>query len=79
VQARRRPATTGKEELVGQMGVVRQALDPNGFVFVHGELWQAHTGGETLEPGTPVHVDAIEDGLVLDVSRVEPAPAPATA
>jgi membrane-bound serine protease (ClpP class) len=79
VQARRRPATTGKEELVGQVGVVRQALDPDGFVFVHGELWQAHTGGETLEPGTPVRVDAIEDGLVLDVSRAENAPAPVTA
>ena len=79
VRARRRPATTGKEELVGQVGVVRQALDPDGFVFVHGELWQAHTDGETLEPGTPVRVDAIEEGLVLDVSRAEAAPAPATA
>ena len=79
VQARRRPATTGKEELVGQVGVVRQALDPDGFVFVHGELWQAHTGGETLESGTPVRVDAIEGGLVLGVSRAEPAPAPAAA
>jgi membrane-bound serine protease (ClpP class) len=79
VHARRRPAATGKEELVGQVGVVRQALDPNGFVFVHGELWQAHTDGEALEPGTPVRVDAIEEGLVLDVSRAETAPAPATA
>jgi membrane-bound serine protease (ClpP class) len=79
VQARRRPATTGKEELVGQVGIVRQALDPDGFVFVHGELWQAHTQGGKLEPGTPVRVDAVEDGLVLDVSRAEAAPAPATA
>jgi membrane-bound serine protease (ClpP class) len=78
-QARRRPVATGKDELVGQIGVVRQALDPNGLVFVHGELWQAHTNGEVLEPGTSVRIDAIEEGLVLDVSRAEPAPAPVTA
>jgi membrane-bound serine protease (ClpP class) len=78
-QARRRPVATGKDELVGQIGVVRQALNPNGLVFVHGELWQAHTDGEVLKPGTSVRVDAIEEGLVLDVSRAEPAPAPVTA
>jgi membrane-bound serine protease (ClpP class) len=78
-QARRRPVATGKDELVGQIGVVRQALDPNGLVFVHGELWQAHTDGEVLKPGTSVRVDAIEEGLVLDVSRAEPTPAPVTA
>ena len=27
----------------GQVGVVRQTLDPEGFVFVHGELWRART------------------------------------
>jgi membrane-bound serine protease (ClpP class) len=79
VRARRRPATTGKEELVGQVGVVRRALDPDGLVFVHGELWQARADGETIEPGTTVRVDGIEDGLLLDVSRAEPAPAPVTA
>jgi membrane-bound serine protease (ClpP class) len=79
LRARRRPATTGKEELVGQVGVVRRALDPDGLVFVHGELWQAHADDERIEPGTTIRVDAIEDGLVLDVSRAEAAPAPVTA
>jgi membrane-bound serine protease (ClpP class) len=79
VQARRRPAVTGQEELVGQLGVVRQTLDPTGSVFVHGELWQAHTDGEPLEVGTPVQVRRIGEGLVLEVSRVEPAPATVTA
>jgi membrane-bound serine protease (ClpP class) len=78
-QARRRPVATGKDELVGQIGVVRQALDPTGLVFVHGELWQARTDGEALEAGTSVRVEGIEEGLVLDVSRAEPAPAPVTA
>ena len=79
LQARRRPATTGKEELIGQVGIVRQPLDPNGLIFVHGELWQARTKGERLERGTPVRVNAIEGGLVLDVSREEAAPEPVTA
>src|SRR6266540_2199138 len=78
VQARRRRPVTGQEELVGQVGVVRKALDPAGLVFVHGELWQAHTEGEPIEVGTPVQVRGIEDGLVLKVSRAEPAPASVT-
>ena len=79
VRRDREPAVTGQEELVGQVGMVRKALDPTGLVFVHGELWQAHTDGGPLEVGTPVQVQGIEDGLVLEVSRAEPAPAPATA
>jgi membrane-bound serine protease (ClpP class) len=78
VQARRRIPTTGQEELVGQVGVVRKALDPNGLVFVHGELWQARTSGEAVAVGEQVRVEGIEDGLVLEVRRAEePAVAPA--
>jgi membrane-bound serine protease (ClpP class) len=80
VAVRRTRPQTGQEELVGDVGVVRQALDPEGTVFVHGELWRARTDGEPLPPGTTVRVDAIGDRLVLTVSRAEPAgvaPAPA--
>jgi membrane-bound serine protease (ClpP class) len=79
VQARRKPATTGREELVGQVGVVRRALDPSGLVFVHGELWQARAEGDPIAVGETVAVEAIEDGLVLQVRRTEAAPAVATA
>jgi membrane-bound serine protease (ClpP class) len=71
LQVRRAPVVTGSSELIGQIGVVRQALDPEGFVFVHGELWRARTEGQPLPPGTTVQVDGIED-LVLEVTRVEP-------
>jgi membrane-bound serine protease (ClpP class) len=71
VQARRRRPVTGQEELVGQVGVVRKALDPAGLVFVHGELWQARSDGEPLQVGTPVLVEGIEDGLVLQVRCAE--------
>jgi len=78
VQARRRRPVTGQEELVGQVGVVRKALDPAGLVFVHGELWQARSEDEPIEAGTPVIVAGIGEGLILDVRRAE-APAPVTA
>ena len=71
VQVRRRRPVTGQEELVGQVGVVRKALGPAGLIFVHGELWQARSDGEPLQVGTPVLVEGIEDGLVLQVRRAE--------
>ena len=71
VQARRRVPVTGQEELVGEVGIVRQAVDPSGTVFVHGELWQARTDGEPLAVGEEIEVEGIEDGLVLHVRRAE--------
>jgi membrane-bound serine protease (ClpP class) len=68
VQVRRAPVVTGDSELIGQVGVVRQALDPEGFVFVHGELWRARTSGELVPPGEAVRVEGLDDGLTLTVS-----------
>jgi membrane-bound serine protease (ClpP class) len=68
VQVRRAPVVTGESELIGQVGVVRQALDPEGFVFVHGELWRARTSGEPVEPGDTVRVEGLDDGLTLTVA-----------
>ena len=65
---------TGQEELVGEVGVVRKALDPDGLVFVHGEIWQARSDGDPIPADTVVRVERIGDGLVLAVSPVdEPA------
>jgi membrane-bound serine protease (ClpP class) len=74
VQARRRPAQTGQEELVGELGIVRSTLQPSGLVFVHGEIWRAHSDGEPIPAGSAIRVEGIEDGLVLEVARAdEPA------
>jgi membrane-bound serine protease (ClpP class) len=70
IQVRRATVVTGQEELIGQLGVVRQALDPEGLVFVHGELWRARTNGDALPPGEPVRVEGLDDSLTL---RVAPA------
>ena len=71
VQVRRAPVVTGTSELIGQVGVVRETLGPDGLVFVRGELWRARTEGDPLPPGTPVRVNRLDDGLVLDVVRAE--------
>jgi membrane-bound serine protease (ClpP class) len=71
VRARRAPTKTGREEMVGELGVVRSALAPAGLVNVHGEIWKARTEGGPLDAGETVRVDGVGDDLVLEVSRVE--------
>jgi membrane-bound serine protease (ClpP class) len=68
VQVRRTSVVTGQEDLIGQVGVVRQALDPEGLVFVHGELWRARTDGEPVPPGDSVRVESLDDALTLKVA-----------
>jgi membrane-bound serine protease (ClpP class) len=68
VQVRRAPVVTGQSELIGQVGVVRQTLEPEGLVFVHGELWRARTSGEKVPPGSTVRIEGLDDGLTLKVA-----------
>jgi membrane-bound serine protease (ClpP class) len=75
-QVRRTPAQTGQEELLGQVGIVRTRLDPEGYVLVHGELWRARSENGPIPAGAPVEVTRIDDALVLDVRpTAQPAPA----
>ncbi|MCF8080442.1 MAG: nodulation protein NfeD [Desulfobacterales bacterium] len=56
---------TGLDGLIGEIGQVRQDIDPEGKVFVHGELWKA-TADEAIVRGTRVKVVEVH-GLVLKV------------
>ncbi|HJO63521.1 MAG TPA: NfeD family protein, partial [Desulfobacterales bacterium] len=59
---------TGTTGLIGEIGVVKKALTPEGKVFVHGELWRAVS--KTASPeGTRVQVIKINN-LVLEVEKV---------
>ena len=69
LQVRRAEVVTGQEELLGEVGVVRQALDPVGLVFVHGELWRARTDGDPIQPGEHVRVEGLDDALTLTVAQ----------
>jgi membrane-bound serine protease (ClpP class) len=71
IQVRRTKPQTGYEELSGDTGVVRATLDPDGYVFIHGELWKAHAEDGPIEVGETVKVESIDEGLTLVVSRAE--------
>ena len=68
MKSMRRPAVTGREELVGMVGIVTTALTPHGQLAVHGELWQA-VSDLPLQPGEEAEVTGIE-GLRLSVKPV---------
>ena len=56
---------TGVRGLLDEVGVVKTAIDPEGKVFVHGELWKA-VAGSPIEVGRKVRVIGV-DNLVLKV------------
>ena len=56
---------TGGAGLVGEIGVVKKALTPEGKVFVHGELWQAKAKNEIGE-NVKVRVVNVQN-LILEV------------
>ena len=70
LRARRNKVVTGRQGLIGEIGVAETALAPSGKVFVHGELWDA-VASVSLPAGESVVVRQV-DGLTL---RVDPVPA----
>ena len=74
---REQPVRTGWEQLVGEIGEVREPLDPEGQVFIEGALWRARVadGGGRVDLGNRVRVKSV-DGLTLEVEPVgDPDPA----
>jgi len=63
---------TGLKGLVGEIGVVKKALAPEGKVFVHGELWNA-SSDKTVEEGTKVRVVNVVN-LMLEVEPADESP-----
>ena len=63
---------TGSRGLVGEIGIVKKTLAPEGKVFVHGELWNARSE-QMIEEGKKVRVINVMN-LMLEVeSADEPA------
>ena len=59
----------GIEGMIGETGLVKEALNPQGRVLVHGELWEAEADNPINE-GERVQVDLVE-GLKIKVSKVQ--------
>lgn len=66
-RAYRSTPMSGMDGLIGEVGLVKESIDPEGLIFVHGEYWRA-TAGERIDPDERVEVEGA-DGLVLKVKR----------
>lgn len=62
--------TDGTASLIGAEGIVKQSLDPEGWIRIGSELWRAEVapGAAPVESGAKVRIVEVR-GLVL---RVEP-------
>jgi len=59
---------TGKEGLIGEIGVAQSDLTPRGKVFVHGELWNAEADQE-IPKGEEVQVVEVLTNLKIRVTK----------
>jgi|SRR5215207_409755 len=67
---RRWRVSTGREGMVGEIGVVRQPVvgGMGGLVFVHGERWRAipeNAGNEPIKAGTEVEILGFRGGAIV--------------
>ncbi len=68
VRAHAKKVTTGKEGLVGEIGIAQSDLTPMGKVFVHGELWNAEAD-ENIPKGADVKVVEVLKNLKIKVTK----------
>jgi len=71
VRAQKSPIVMDPKAVTGQLGEVRDPLDPVGTVQLRSELWSAmsETPGEIIESGSKIVVTGLE-GLTLKVKRL---------
>jgi membrane-bound serine protease (ClpP class) len=60
---------TGDKGLIGETGIVKNEIDPEGKVFVHGELWNA-ISKDPVKEGVKVKVISVKN-LVLEVEPID--------
>src|SRR5579864_4143947 len=72
IRAQAQKVYTGREALLGAIGVTRSDLGPSGTVFVDGELWSAESENGAIPAGQRVRVVRVR-GLHLVVRKEEEA------
>jgi membrane-bound serine protease (ClpP class) len=65
LRAQSRKVSTGTKGIVGEIGLAKTDLSPNGSVFVHGEYWNA-VSDEEIPAGSKIEVIAVE-GMKMKV------------
>lgn len=68
-------AFQGAQHVIDQVGTVRSMLNPEGHVFIGGQLWRARAPEDAgrVKTGTSVRVLGLNDNLSLSVEVVEGA------
>ncbi|HEV8539157.1 MAG TPA: NfeD family protein, partial [Bacteroidota bacterium] len=69
LKAQRRKPVTGTQGMVGLVGEAFTALQPEGSVRIHGEIWHAISLEGTIEQGAKVKTESIEN-LKLKVRKL---------
>ncbi|OGC85377.1 MAG: serine protease [candidate division Zixibacteria bacterium RBG_19FT_COMBO_42_43] len=67
LKAQRKKPTTGDKGLIGEIGLTKSRIDPDGYVFIQGELWKAYSDAP-IETGQKVKVIGVEN-LTLKVVK----------
>ena len=68
IRAHIKKASTGREGLIGEIGMARTDIDPEGKVFVHGEIWYAESE-EKVPKGSKVKVVKVMKNLKIKVTK----------
>ncbi len=69
LRAHKNPVVTGTEAMIGEIGVARTPLGPDGKIFIRGELWNATSRSEIAE-GARVRVREV-NGLRVIVDAAD--------
>ncbi len=75
LRANRNPVVTGTNAMLGEIGVARTAVEADGKVFVHGEIWNA-MAKHAIPEGARVRVRSVE-GLRVTVEIADSESGPA--
>ncbi|MFQ5887539.1 MAG: nodulation protein NfeD [Candidatus Hydrothermarchaeales archaeon] len=68
IKTQRKKPATGAEGMIGLMGTAKTDLDPEGSIFVHGELWSAKAAHGIIAKSSRIKVVGVE-GLTLIVEE----------
>lgn len=68
IRAHIKKAATGREGLVDEIGTAQTDIDPEGKVFVHGEIWDAESD-ELIPKGAKVKVVEVKQNLKIKVTK----------
>ncbi|MGZ3951903.1 MAG: NfeD family protein [Flavisolibacter sp.] len=70
LRAQRLKPVTGSESMIGETGEAKDELNPEGMVFLHGELWQAESLTGAIHVGERIRVKSMK-GFKLFVEKLE--------